>query len=206
MRLPSLHKRRAHLDRLVGCASEFIPYLAIELLLPSGSLVLCCSGFIGAFTTDEESMDRLHPNDFDRTAWNLVAMTLSLDNLRTAATRRDKRTEALFTTLLRLPGYLSEWGMSKPARETARRLCDFFDSEIDRHRNEQEARLFPPLLASVQDGDIAVMRDRIATFTAEHRALEHAWKKLRPRLAAVGSAPRVRIVVAWIEIDNAGAL
>jgi hypothetical protein len=40
MRLPSLHKRRAHLDRLVGCASEFVPYLvAIELLLPGGSLV-----------------------------------------------------------------------------------------------------------------------------------------------------------------------
>ena len=138
-------------------------------------------------------MDRLHLNDFDRTAWNLVAMTLSLDNLRTAATRRDRRTEALFTALLRLPGYLSEWGMSKPARETARRLCDFFDSEIDRHRNEQEARLFPAFLASVQDGGIAVMRDRIATLTAEHRALEHGWKKLRPRLAAVGFGRLVRL-------------
>jgi len=39
MRLPSLHKRRAHLDRLAGCASEFVPCLAIELLLPGGSLV-----------------------------------------------------------------------------------------------------------------------------------------------------------------------
>jgi hypothetical protein len=101
-------------------------------------------------------------------------------------TRRDKRMEALFTALLRLPAYLSEWGMRKPARETARRLCDFFDSEIDRHRNEQEARLFPALLASVQDRDSAAMRDRVAIFTAEHRALEHAWKTLRPRLAAVG--------------------
>jgi hypothetical protein len=138
-------------------------------------------------------MDRLHPNDFDRTVWNLVAMTSSFDSLRTAATRRDKRMEGLFTALLRLPGYLSEWGMSKPARETARRLCDFFDSEIDRHRNEQEARLFPAFLASVQDRDIAVMRDRVATFTAEHRALEHAWKKLRPRLAAVGFGRLVRL-------------
>jgi hypothetical protein len=39
MKLPSLHKCRGHLDRLVSCASEFVPYLAIELLLPGGSLV-----------------------------------------------------------------------------------------------------------------------------------------------------------------------
>jgi hemerythrin-like domain-containing protein len=112
------------------------------------------------------------------------------------ATRRDKRTEALFTALLRLPGYLSEWGMSKDARETARRLCDFFDSEIDRHRNEQEVRLFPALLASVEERDgAAAMRDRVATFTAEHRALEHAWEKLRPRLAAIGFGRPARLAI-----------
>jgi hemerythrin-like domain-containing protein len=122
-------------------------------------------------------------------------MTSNLDSLRTAAMRCDKRTEALFTALLRLPGYLSEWGMSKPARETARRLCDFFDREIDRHRNEQEARLFPGLLASVPDRDIAAMRDRVATFTAEHRALEHAWEKLRPRLAAIGFGRPARLSI-----------
>jgi len=122
-------------------------------------------------------------------------MTSSFDNLRTAATRRDKRMEALFTALLRLPGYLSEWGMSKDARETARSLCEFFDSEIDRHRNEQEARLFPALLASVQDRDSAAMRDRVATFTADHRALEHAWKKLRPRLAAIGFGRPARLAI-----------
>jgi hemerythrin-like domain-containing protein len=122
-------------------------------------------------------------------------MTSSFDNLRTAATRRDKRMEALFTALLRLPGYLSEWGMSKDARETARSLCEFFDSESDRHRNEQEARLFPALLASVQDRDSATMRDRVATFTADHRALEHAWKKLRPRLAAIGFGRPARLAI-----------
>jgi hypothetical protein len=140
-------------------------------------------------------MERLHLSYFDRTTWNLVAMTSSLDRLRTAVTRRDKRMEALLTALLRLPGYLSEWGMSKPARETARRLCDFFDSEIDRHRNEQEARLFPALLASVQDRDRAAMRDRVAAFTAEHRALEHAWNKLRPRLAAIGFGRGARLSI-----------
>jgi hypothetical protein len=83
--------------------------------------------------------------------------------------------------------------MSKDARETARSLCDFFDGEIDRHRNEQEARLFPALLASVQDCDSAAMRDRVTTFTADHRALEHAWKKLRPRLAAIGFGRPARL-------------
>jgi hypothetical protein len=138
-------------------------------------------------------MDHLHPNDFDRTAWNLIAMTSSLDSLRSAATRRDKRAEALFTALLRLPGYLSEWGMNKPARETARRLCDFFDSEIDLHRNEQEARVFPALLAGAHDRDIAALRGLVAHFTAEHRALEQAWKELRPRLAAIGFCRPARL-------------
>ena len=122
-------------------------------------------------------------------------MTSSFDNLRTAATRRDKRMAALFTALLRLPGYLSEWGMSKDARETARSLCEFFDGEIDRHRNEQEVRLFPALLASVQDRDSGAMRDRVATFTADHRALEHAWKKLRRRLAAIGFGRPARLSI-----------
>ena len=122
-------------------------------------------------------------------------MTSSFDSLRTAATRRDRRMETLFTALLRLPAYLSEWGMCKDARETARSLCEFFDSEIDRHRNEQEARLFPSLLASVQDRDSAAMRDRVATFTADHRALEHAWKKLRPRLAAIGFGRPARLEI-----------
>jgi hypothetical protein len=138
-------------------------------------------------------MDRLHPDDFGRTSGKVVAMTSSVDNPHTAARRRDKRMEALFTGLLRLPAYLSEWGMSKQARETARSLCEFFDSEIDRHRNEQEVRLFPALLASVQERDSAVMRDRVATFTAEHRALEHAWKRLRPRLAAIGFGRSARL-------------
>jgi hypothetical protein len=140
-------------------------------------------------------MDRLHPDDFDRTPGSMVAMTSRFDNLRTAATRRDKRMEALFTALLRLPGYLSEWGMSKDAREMARSLCDFFDREIDRHRNEQEVRLFPALLASVQDRDRAAMRDRVTTFTAEHRALEHAWEKLRPRLVAIGFGRPARLAI-----------
>ena len=122
-------------------------------------------------------------------------MTSSFDNLLTAAASRDKRIEALITALLRLPGYLSEWGMCKSARETARCLCDFFDSEIDRHRNEQEARVFPALLASAQDRDSAAMRDRVAAFTAEHRALEHAWKKLRPHLAAIGFGRSARLSI-----------
>jgi hemerythrin-like domain-containing protein len=122
-------------------------------------------------------------------------MTSSFDSLRAAATRRDKRMQALFTALLRLPGYLSKWGMCKDARETARSLCEFFDSEIDRHRSEQEVRLFPALLASVHDRDRAALRDRVATFTAEHRALEHAWKELRPRLAAIGFGRPARLAI-----------
>jgi hemerythrin-like domain-containing protein len=122
-------------------------------------------------------------------------MTSSLDNRRGTVTQRDRRMQALCGVLLALPAHLSERGMDKAAREAARSLCDFFDSEIDRHRNEQEAGLFPSLLANVQSRDVAPMRDRVATFTAEHRALEHAWRRLRPRLAAIGFGRPARLSI-----------
>jgi hypothetical protein len=33
------HKLRGCLDRLLGCAGEFVPYLTIGLLLPGGTLI-----------------------------------------------------------------------------------------------------------------------------------------------------------------------
>jgi hypothetical protein len=39
MKLLALRKRLPWLDRLVGYAVEFSPYLTIELLLPGGSVV-----------------------------------------------------------------------------------------------------------------------------------------------------------------------
>jgi hemerythrin-like domain-containing protein len=41
----------------------------------------------------------------------------------------------------------------------------------------------------------AAMRDRVTTFTAEHRALEHAWEKLRPRLVAIGFGRPARLAI-----------
>jgi pyridoxamine 5'-phosphate oxidase len=120
-------------------------------------------------------------------------MISSFDNRRGGTTQRDRRMQALCGALLALPAHLSEWGMDKAAREAARSLCEFFDREIDLHRNEQEARVFPALLARVHDRDIAAVRGLVAHFTAEHRTLEQAWEKLRPRLAAIGFCRPARL-------------
>ncbi|HEV2979210.1 MAG TPA: hemerythrin domain-containing protein [Casimicrobiaceae bacterium] len=73
--------------------------------------------------------------------------------------------------------------MNKSAREVARSLHHYFDDALDFHRNGQEARLFPALLAQVHDAD--ALRVLVATFKNDHRALEGAWETLRASLLAV---------------------
>ena len=85
--------------------------------------------------------------------------------------------------LVRLPRYVSDWGMNKAAREVARSLCGHLDDALRLHRNIQEDSFFPAMLASVNNADRVV--DVVAGFVAEHRALESAWQTLRPSLAAV---------------------
>ena len=50
---------------------------------------------------------------------------------------RDRRLDAALRELILLPGHLSEWGMNKIARQAARHLCDYFDAELKRHRQDQ---------------------------------------------------------------------
>jgi hypothetical protein len=103
-----------------------------------------------------------------------------------ARRRRHKRFDACCTQLLLLPQYLSQWGMNKAARQVARHLCQYFDDELKRHRQEQEGRVFPALLARARDSDVNDLSWQIARATAQHRVLDHAWSNLRGNLAAIG--------------------
>jgi len=85
--------------------------------------------------------------------------------------------------LVRLPRYVSDWGMNKAAREVARSLYGHLDDALRLHRNIQEQHVFPAVLASVDRAD--GLADLVAGFVAEHIALEGAWQTLRPTLAAV---------------------
>jgi hypothetical protein len=73
--------------------------------------------------------------------------------------------------------------MNKSAREVARSLLRYFDDALGFHRNGQEARLFPALLAQVHDAD--ALRVLLAALQEEHRALEGAWETLRASLLAL---------------------
>ena len=93
------------------------------------------------------------------------------------------RVDIACRALVRLPRYVSEWGMNKPAREVARSLCGHLDGAVRLHRNTQEGSLFPALLASVDNVDgLATV---VARFIAEHKAIETAWRALRPSLTAI---------------------
>jgi iron-sulfur cluster repair protein YtfE (RIC family) len=87
--------------------------------------------------------------------------------------------------LLLLPAYISKWGINQTARHVARNVCASFDSELERHRNDQENLMFPALLARVGHRDAKALPDVVARLAAEHRALEQAWQRLRSSLAAI---------------------
>jgi hypothetical protein len=62
-------------------------------------------------------------------------------------------------------------------------LQRYFDDALDFHRNGQETRLFPVLLAQIHDAD--AMPVLVTALKKEHRALENAWETLRASLLAV---------------------
>jgi hypothetical protein len=99
---------------------------------------------------------------------------------------KHQQLDACCSQLLLLPEYVSQWGMNKVARQAARRLCQYFDAELKRHRQDQELRVFPALLSRARAGDVDGLSVHIARATAEHHFLDEAWTSLRGNLAAIG--------------------
>jgi hypothetical protein len=83
--------------------------------------------------------------------------------------------------------------MNKSAREVARSLHRYFDDALDFHRNGQEARLFPALLAQVHDADVLPVL--VTTLKNEHRALENAWETLGASLTAIALCRPVKLSI-----------
>jgi hypothetical protein len=72
------------------------------------------------------------------------------------------------------------------ARSVAARALKFFRAAVHEHHAEEEAELFPAVLASAIKGDErAHVQAMVAHLTAEHRAIEAAWASLEPGLKAV---------------------
>ena len=95
------------------------------------------------------------------------------------------RIERQCATLRRLAEYLGNNGSVFEARSAAANLMRYFDISAMHHHADEEEDLFPALIESMAGSDPVCLRELIAAFTAEHRALEARWKELRTVLERV---------------------
>lgn len=79
--------------------------------------------------------------------------------------------------------HLERHGVDDRARELAKSIADFFNGHARQHHAEEEARVFPALLAS-GDGDLV---HHVRRLQQDHGWLEEDWLELAPPLEAIAS-------------------
>lgn len=96
------------------------------------------------------------------------------------------RVERQCQTLLRLVPYLAANGPDQAAREAAQNVMRYFDTSARHHHADEEEDLFPALLRSAPDAELARLRALIDVLLGQHRELERIWGKLRSKLEDIG--------------------
>lgn len=102
------------------------------------------------------------------------------------------RIESQCATLRRLVPHVAANGADSQARTAAVNVMRYFDTSARHHHEDEEQDLFPALIESMAGSDAVCLREMIQGLTADHRALEAAWQRLRrvlERIAAGASAP-----------------
>lgn len=95
------------------------------------------------------------------------------------------RVEAQCATLRRLVPHLAEHGANEEARSAAANVMRYFDTSAVHHHADEEEDLFPALIESMAGSDAVCLREMIEGLTADHRALEAAWQRLRDVLECI---------------------
>jgi hemerythrin-like domain-containing protein len=98
------------------------------------------------------------------------------------------RIERQLVTLERLVRHLPIHGADEQARAAARNLLRYFDGAAPNHHADEEASVFPRLLARTSEaaGLLAALED-------DHAALDRCWRRLRPLLAGIASGQRANL-------------
>jgi hemerythrin-like domain-containing protein len=97
------------------------------------------------------------------------------------------RIERQCATLRRLVKHLAQRGADDEARAAAASVMRYFDSSARHHHEDEEIDLFPALLESMAGSDPVCLRELTDALTAEHRALDAAWRRVRAALAEIAS-------------------
>ena len=103
------------------------------------------------------------------------------------------RLEHQLATLQRLLRHLPEHGADASARSAARAVLRYFDQAEPNHHADEEASVFPRLLARVPSS-----RNLIARLEGEHEQLGLQWRKLRPLLAGIAGGQRANLPPALV--------
>jgi len=85
------------------------------------------------------------------------------------------------------------------AREVAEQANAFFHEAIFEHHQDEERELFPAVLASAHEGELAQVSELVKRLTDEHRTLEAIWRSLEAPLKKVAKGQLGDIDVAQIE-------
>jgi hemerythrin-like domain-containing protein len=99
------------------------------------------------------------------------------------------RIEHQLATLDRLRRHLPEHGCDADACAAARGIMKYFDTAAPNHHADEEASLFPRLMAALPG-----RADRlIADLEREHKALAASWRQLRPMLAGIAAGTHANL-------------
>src|SRR5450759_5027047 len=95
------------------------------------------------------------------------------------------RVERQCQTMLRLVPHLAANGPDQAAREAAQNVMRYFDTSARQHHADEEEDLFPALLQSAPDAELARLRELIDALLGQHGELEQAWGQIRWKLEGI---------------------
>ncbi len=99
-----------------------------------------------------------------------------------------RRIERQLGILALLQRHLPEHGCDADARAAARGILRYFDTAAVNHHADEEASIFPRLLATE-----ASAAGLVADLDADHRLLAAHWRRTRPLLAAIAAGARANL-------------
>lgn len=102
-------------------------------------------------------------------------------------------------TLRRLVPHLARHGADEDARIAAAAVLRYFDTAAKDHHADEETDLFPALIESMAGSDAVCIRELIQALTADHRALESHWQRLRVVLQQIAAGTVLPLVSAEVE-------
>lgn len=99
-----------------------------------------------------------------------------------------RRIERQLATLARLQRHLPEHGADGDARAAATAVLRYFDNAAPNHHADEEASIFPRLLAHLPEARAVI--DRLER---DHETIAANWRRLRPLLAAIAAGERANL-------------